>query len=129
MTSQVSLRHVAALLQVDGQISTVALHSPEPHSDGRKVTSAGLDLSDKPVAVFGLGDSVSYGEYFCDAMEEVYRYAPCSASEAILHLLCGGVSGHVLLCVRELWHADMHAFCCQTLQESWSKDGGTLACR
>lgn len=34
---------------------------------------AGLDLSGKPVAVFGLGDSVSYGEYFCDAMEEVYR--------------------------------------------------------
>ena len=34
---------------------------------------AGLDLNGKPVAVFGLGDSVSYGEYFCDAMEEVYR--------------------------------------------------------
>ena len=46
--------------------------------------SAGLDLSDKPVAVFGLGDSVSYGEYFCDAMEEVYRCAACSDSEATL---------------------------------------------
>jgi flavodoxin len=57
--------------------------------------SAGLDLSDKPVAVFGLGDSVSYGEYFCDAMEEVYRCVPCSDSEATLHLLCGRVSCHV----------------------------------
>ena len=37
--------------------------------------TAGLDLNGKPVAVFGLGDSVSYGEYFCDAMEEVYRWA------------------------------------------------------
>ena len=37
---------------------------------------AGLDLNGKPVAVFGLGDSVSYGEYFCDAMEEVYRWEP-----------------------------------------------------
>ena len=73
MTSQVSVRHVAALLQEDGQISNIALHSPEPHSDRRQIMSAGLDLSGKPVAVFGLGDSVSYGEYFCDAMEEVYR--------------------------------------------------------
>merc|ERR1711933_623183 len=32
----------------------------------------GVDLKGKPVAVFGLGDSVSYGDYFCDAIEEVY---------------------------------------------------------
>lgn len=32
----------------------------------------GLDLSGKKVAVFGLGDSLSYGDYFCDAMEEIY---------------------------------------------------------
>merc|ERR1712188_265172 len=31
-----------------------------------------LDLSGKKVAVFGCGDSSSYGDYFCDAMEEVY---------------------------------------------------------
>ena len=44
---------------------------------------AGLDLNGKPVAVFGLGDSVSYGEYFCDAMEEVYRWVPdCPASHS-----------------------------------------------
>jgi len=33
---------------------------------------AGLDLSGKKVAVFGCGDSSSYGDYFCDAIEEVY---------------------------------------------------------
>lgn len=33
--------------------------------------SAGLDLSKQKVAVFGLGDSLSYGDYFCDAMGEV----------------------------------------------------------
>merc|ERR1712100_484394 len=31
-----------------------------------------LDLSGKKVAVFGCGDSSSYGDYFCDAIEEVY---------------------------------------------------------
>ena len=36
---------------------------------------AGLDLNGKPVAVFGLGDQISYADYFCDAMEEVYRCA------------------------------------------------------
>lgn len=34
---------------------------------------AGLDLSKQKVAVFGLGDSASYGDYFCDAMEEVRK--------------------------------------------------------
>merc|ERR1712157_482162 len=33
---------------------------------------ADLDLSGKKVAVFGCGDSSSYGDYFCDAIEEVY---------------------------------------------------------
>ena len=33
-----------------------------------------LDLSGKPVAIFGLGDSVGYGEDFVDAMEELHRY-------------------------------------------------------
>jgi len=30
-----------------------------------------LDLSGKPVACFGLGDSSNYGDYYCDAIEEV----------------------------------------------------------
>lgn len=32
----------------------------------------GLDLCGKPVAIFGLGDSVSYGDNFCDAIEELH---------------------------------------------------------
>jgi len=32
----------------------------------------GLSLSGKPVAVFGVGDSVSYSENFCDAIEELH---------------------------------------------------------
>merc|ERR1712086_743461 len=31
-----------------------------------------LDLKDKPVAVFGLGDSAGYGDNFCDAIEEIH---------------------------------------------------------
>ena len=34
---------------------------------------AGMDLAGKPCAVFGLGDSAGYGDYFCDAIEEVHR--------------------------------------------------------
>jgi flavodoxin I len=32
----------------------------------------GADLCGKPVAVFGSGDSVSYGDNFCDAIEELH---------------------------------------------------------
>jgi flavodoxin I len=31
-----------------------------------------LDLAGKPVAILDLGDSSSYGDYFCDAMEELH---------------------------------------------------------
>jgi len=33
----------------------------------------GLDLKGKPVAVFACGDSVGYGDNFCDAMEELHN--------------------------------------------------------
>ncbi len=33
-----------------------------------------LNLSGKKVAIFGLGDSSTYTENFCDAMEELHRY-------------------------------------------------------
>jgi flavodoxin I len=32
-----------------------------------------ISLPGKPVAILGLGDSSSYSDYFCDAMEELYR--------------------------------------------------------
>ncbi len=35
---------------------------------------AGLNLSGKKVAIFGLGDSSTYTENYCDAMEELHRY-------------------------------------------------------
>ena len=33
-----------------------------------------LNLSGKKVAIFGLGDSSTYTENYCDAMEELHRY-------------------------------------------------------
>jgi flavodoxin len=33
---------------------------------------AGLALEGRKVAVFGCGDQHGYGDYFCDAMEELY---------------------------------------------------------
>merc|ERR1712039_911090 len=41
-------------------------------TDIGEVDVSDLDLSGKKVAVFGCGDSSSYGDYFCDAIEEVY---------------------------------------------------------
>merc|ERR1711985_141081 len=32
----------------------------------------GMDLSGKPVAVFGCGDSAGYGDNFCDGIEEIH---------------------------------------------------------
>ena len=47
--------------------------------------SAGLDLKDKPVAVFGLGDSIGYGEDFCDAMEEIYSTFKATGAKMVGH--------------------------------------------
>merc|ERR1712093_81529 len=33
---------------------------------------SGLKLKGKKVAIFGCGDSVAYGDYFCDAIEELH---------------------------------------------------------
>lgn len=39
-----------------------------------------FDLQGKPVAVFGLGDTVGYGENFCDAMEELHdQFQKCGS--------------------------------------------------
>jgi flavodoxin I len=35
-------------------------------------TIRGMDLGGKPVAVFGSGDSIGYGDNFCDAIEELH---------------------------------------------------------
>ncbi|KAK9814564.1 hypothetical protein WJX72_007895 [[Myrmecia] bisecta] len=46
---------------------------------------AGLNLKGKPVAVYGLGDAIGYGDYFCDAMEEVYRNFEEAGAKMIGH--------------------------------------------
>ena len=42
-----------------------------------------LDLAGKPVAIIGLGDSSSYSDYFCDAMEELYTAFSQSGAKMI----------------------------------------------
>ncbi|KAA6417925.1 MAG: flavodoxin [Trebouxia sp. A1-2] len=44
-----------------------------------------LDLKQKPVAVFGLGDSIGYGDYFCDAMEEIYNTFKATGARMVGH--------------------------------------------
>ena len=42
-----------------------------------------MDLAGKPCAVFGLGDSAGYGDYFCDAIEEVYSAMKEAGAEMV----------------------------------------------
>ncbi|DBA89413.1 TPA: hypothetical protein ACH3X1_004048 [Trebouxia sp. C0004] len=53
--------------------------------DGLLKDIKGLDLKHKPVAVFGLGDSVGYGDYFCDAMEEIYNTFKATGARMVGH--------------------------------------------
>lgn len=46
---------------------------------------SGLNLSGKPVAIYGLGDSVSYGDYFCDAIEEIHRHFKEAGANLVGH--------------------------------------------
>lgn len=41
--------------------------------DDELANIAALDLNGKPCAIFGLGDSAGYADYFCDAIEEVHN--------------------------------------------------------
>eukprot|EP00955_Chlamydomonas_euryale_P082072 363665-Chlamydomonas_euryale.AAC.11 len=45
-----------------------------------------LPLKDKPCAVFGCGDSSGYGDYFCDAMDEVYTAFEAAGCKMIGHV-------------------------------------------
>ena len=42
-----------------------------------------LDLSGKKVAIFGLGDSSTYTENYCDAMEELHSYFTKAGAEMV----------------------------------------------
>lgn len=53
--------------------------------DGILEDIKGVDLKNKPVAVFGLGDAVGYSEYFCDAMEEIYSTFKAAGAKMIGH--------------------------------------------
>ena len=43
----------------------------------------GLSLSGKKVAIFGLGDSSTYTENYCDAMEELHSYFVKAGAEMV----------------------------------------------
>merc|ERR1719395_271531 len=42
-------------------------------ADPLEIADVGADLGGKPCAVFGVGDSAGYSDYFCDTMEEIHR--------------------------------------------------------
>jgi len=48
-------------------------------------TVSGMSLAGKKVAVFGCGDSVSYSDYFCDAIEEVYTAFKEAGADMVGH--------------------------------------------
>jgi len=55
-------------------------------------TIRGLDLKGKPVAVFGCGDSGSYGDNFCDAIEEVHSTFAAAGAKMIGQVDASGYS-------------------------------------
>jgi len=53
-------------------------------------TLGGMDFSGKKVAVFGCGDSGSYSDYFCDALDEVYTTFSGAGAEMVGHFSTEG---------------------------------------
>ena len=51
-----------------------------------------LDLKDKKVAVFGLGDSSQFSENFCDAFEEIHDTFVTAGAEMIGYLAAKGTN-------------------------------------
>merc|ERR1711869_128878 len=49
----------------------------------------GTDLCGKPVAVFGTGDSVSYGDNFCDAIEELHSTFAAAGGKMLGYVAAG----------------------------------------
>merc|ERR1712019_223632 len=52
----------------------------------------GVDLKGKPVAVFGCGDSGSYGDNFCDGIEELHDTFQAAGAKMIGYVPVGGYS-------------------------------------
>jgi flavodoxin I len=52
----------------------------------------GVDLSGKPVAVFGCGDSGSYGDNFCDGIEELHDTFEAAGAKMIGYVSTDGYS-------------------------------------
>merc|ERR1711934_655210 len=52
----------------------------------------GVNLKDKPVAVFGCGDSGSYGDNFCDGIEELHDTFQAAGAKMIGYVPVGGYS-------------------------------------
>lgn len=50
----------------------------------------GLDLAGKPVAVFGCGDSQSYGDNFCDGIEELHGAFQAAGAKMIGYVDASG---------------------------------------
>merc|ERR1719197_1298178 len=50
----------------------------------------GTDLCGKPVAVFGTGDSVSYGDNFCDAIEELHSTFAAAGAKMLGYVSADG---------------------------------------
>jgi len=49
----------------------------------------GLDLCGKPVAIFGVGDSMGYGDNFCDAIEELHSTFSAAGAKMLGYVAAG----------------------------------------
>ena len=60
-----------------------------------------LDLKDKPVAVFGLGDSAGYGDNFCDAIEEIHDVFSSTGAKMIGYVPIDGYQFEASKAIRD----------------------------
>merc|ERR1719305_1450612 len=49
----------------------------------------GMDLCGKPVAIFGVGDSMGYGDNFCDAIEELHSTFSAAGAKMLGYVAAG----------------------------------------
>merc|ERR1712193_486422 len=54
----------------------------------------GLDLCGKPVAIYGLGDQVGYGDNFCDAIEELHSTFSAAGAKMLGYVADGGYESY-----------------------------------
>jgi len=67
----------------EGQLPGLSAECDEESWEEALQKFASIDLTGKTVAIFGLGDQVSYSNEFCDAMIEIYDFVSARGAKVV----------------------------------------------